>query len=149
VNFTLAAIGPGASAATDTLANGLSSDDKGVRESALYALREIGPGAKGATRPLLRKMEADRSFESFAAAWALARIAPDNDAVAKRVLPVLLRGLSNADEQTRLNSADAIAALGATAASATAELKKVAHEDTSAAVRKAAKAALKRVASRS
>jgi HEAT repeat protein len=149
VNFTLAAIGPGASTATEVLANAISSDDKGVRESALYALREIGPGAKAATRPLLRKMEADKSFDSFAAAWALSRIASGNDAVAKRVLPVLSRGLTNTDEQIRLNSAEALADWGPNAAGAAAELKKVAHEDTSAVVRAAAEAALKRVSSRS
>ena len=115
----------------------------------MYALREIGPGAKAATRPLLRKMDADKSFESFAAAWALSRITPDNDAVAKRVLPVLIRGLMNTDEQTRLNSAVALADLGPNAAQATAELKKVSREDTSAAVRAAAEAALKHVANRS
>jgi HEAT repeat protein len=147
--LTLAAIGPEAAPATDALSEGISNDDKGVRESALYALREIGPGAKAATRPLLRKMEADRSFDSLAAAWALSRIAPGNDAVAKRTLPVLLRGLSSADEQTRLNSAEAIAEWGPNAAPAGAELKKVAHEDKSAAVREAAEAALKRVAGRS
>lgn len=149
VYFTLAAIGPGAAPATETLSEAISNDDKRVRESALYALREIGPGAKAATRPLLRKMEADRSFDSLASAWALSRIASGNDAVAKRVMPVLLRGLSNADEQTRLNSAEAIAEWGSNAAQAAAELKKVAHEDKSPAVRKAAEAALKRVSDRS
>jgi HEAT repeat protein len=147
--FTLAAIGPAAAPATDTLIEGISNDDKRVRESALYALREIGPGAKAATRPLLQKMEADRSFDSLAAAWALSRIASGNDAVAKRVLPVLLRGMSSADEQTRLNSAEAVAEWGSNAAGAAAELKKVAHEDNSAAVREAAEAALKRVARKS
>ena len=147
--FTLAAIGPAAAQATDTLVEGISSDDKRVRESALYALREIGPGAKGATRPLLRKMEADRSFDSLAAAWALSRIAIGDDAVAKRVLPVLLRGLSSTGEQTRLNSAEALAEWGSNAAGAAAELKKVADEDKSAAVREAADAALKRVARKS
>jgi HEAT repeat protein len=145
VYFTLAAIGPGAAPATETLVEVISNDDKRVRESALFALREIGPGAKSAIRPLLRKMEADKSFDSFAAAWALSSIAPTNEAVGKRVLPVLLRGLASADEQTRLNSADAIAEWGPNGASAAAELKKVAHEDKSPAVREAAAAALKRV----
>jgi HEAT repeat protein len=149
VYFTLAAIGPGAASATDTLSNAISSDDERVRESALYALREIGPGAKAATRPLLQKMEAGKSFDSMASAWALSRIASTNDAVAKRVVPVLVRGLSSADEQTRLNSAEAMAEWGPNAASGAAELKKAAHEDKSAAVRDAAKAALKRVEGRS
>ncbi len=145
IYFTLAAIGPNAAPATETLVEAISNDDKRVKESALYALREIGPGAKAATRPLLRKMEADKSFDSFAAAWALSTIASNNDAVAKRVLPVLVRGLSSADEQTRLNSAAAIAKWGSNASSAATELKKVAREDKSAAVREAAEAAHKRV----
>jgi hypothetical protein len=57
--------------------------------------------------------------------------------------------LANADEQTRLNSVDAIAEWGTSAASAAAELKKAAHEDKSEAVRDAAHAALKRVEGRS
>lgn len=147
VYFTLAAIGPGAASATGTLIDAISNDDERVRESALYALREIGPGAKAATRPLLQKMEASKSFDSMAAAWALSRIAPTNEAVAKRVVPVLVRGLSSADEQTRFNSAEAIASWGSNASQAAADLKKAAHEDKSAAVREAAEAALKRVAS--
>jgi HEAT repeat protein len=149
VYFTLAAIGPGAAPATETLVEAISNDDKRVRESALFALRAIGPGAKASIRPLLQKMETDKSFDSLAAAWALSRIAPTNETVGKRVLPVLLRGLSSADEQTRLNSVDAIGEWGANAASAAAELKKVAHEEKSAAVREAAEAALKRVEGRS
>jgi HEAT repeat protein len=147
INFALAAIGPAAAPATDRLVDGISNDDKRVRESALYALREIGPGAKAATRPLLRKMESDRSFDSLAAAWALSRIASSNEAVARRVMPVLLRGLSSNDEQTRLNSAEAIAQWGPFAAQAAGELKKAAHEDKSPVVREAAEAALKRLGS--
>src|SRR5262249_51623715 len=134
-NFALAAIGPAASPVTDVLVSGISSDDKRIRESALYALRAVGPGAKAATRPLLQKMEADKSFDSMASAWALSRIAADNDKVAARVLPVLLRGLSSADEQTRLNSAEALGELGSHASKAAAELKKTAKEDKSEAVR--------------
>jgi HEAT repeat protein len=145
INFALAAIGPAAASATETLVSAVSSDDKGVRESALYALREIGPGARAATRPLMRKMNAESSFDAQASAWALARIAPSNGAVTSKVMPMLLHGLSNSDESIRLNSAEALADLGPAAAKAAAELKKVAHEDKSPAVREAAAAALKRV----
>jgi HEAT repeat protein len=146
INFALASIGSEAAPATNLLVSGISSDDKRIRESALYALRAIGPAAKDATRPLLQKMDADKSFDSMAAAWALCRIAPDNAQVAERVLPVLLRGLASADEQIRLNSAEAIGALGSNGSKAAAELKKAANEDKSDAVRAAAKAARKRVA---
>jgi HEAT repeat protein len=146
INFALASIGPAASLATDVLVSGISSEDKRIRESALYALRAVGPGAKAATRPLLQKMDADKSFDSMASGWALSRVAADNDKVAARVLPVLLRGLASADEQTRLNSAEAIGAFGSNASKAAAELKRTAKEDKSEAVREAAKAAHKRVA---
>jgi HEAT repeat protein len=146
INFTLAAIGPAAAPATEVLAEGISHDDKQVRESALYALREIGPAAKAAIRPLVKKMDADHSFDSLASAWALSRIAAGNGAVGSKVLPVLIRGLSSDDEQTRINSVEAIAEWGPTAAQATAELTKVAHEDKNDEVRDAAAAALKSVA---
>jgi HEAT repeat protein len=149
VYLALAAIGPAAGPATEALTVGISSNDKRISESALYALREIGPGAKAAIRPLLRRAEADKSFDSLAAAWALSRIAPDNGAIAARIIPVLVRGLSNSDEQIRLNSAEAIAEWGPAATQATAELKKAARDDKSAAVRAAAEVALKRVAGRS
>jgi HEAT repeat protein len=148
IYFALAAIGTGAAPATDVLADSISSDDKGVRESALYALRQIGPDAKAAIRPLLRRMEVDRSFESLASAWALARIAPDNRAVASKILPVLMRGLSNSDEQIRLNSAEALADLGPEAMQVAPELKKIARDDKSPLVREAAVAALKRTGER-
>lgn len=148
VNFALAAIGPEAAAATESLVEAASSKDERVRESALYALREIGPGAKAAARPLMRKLSADHSFDALAAALALSRIAPDNGAIADKAVPVLVRGLSHADEQTRLNSVEAIAEFGPAAAQAAGDLKKVARDDGSPAVRAAAEAAMKRVAIR-
>ena len=144
INFALAAIGPAAAPAAEMLAQGIASDEKVISESALYALREIGPGAKPATKALLQKMEASQSFDSLAAAWALSRIAAGDETIAKQVLPVLLRGLSDAEEQTRLNTVDAIGDWGALGAPARAELKKVVSEDASPAVRAAAKAAFKR-----
>jgi HEAT repeat protein len=146
VHFALASIGPPAAPAAEMLAEAISSDDVRVRESALYALREIGPGAKAAARPLLRKATADRSFDALAAAWALSRIMPNNPAIAPRIVPVLIRGLSHKDEHTRLNSAEAIAEWGPAAAQAAPELKKIARDDGSPAVRAAAEAALKRIA---
>jgi HEAT repeat protein len=148
VYFALAAIGPEAAPATEALVEATSNKDERVRESALYALREIGPGAKAAARPLMRKLASDQSFDALASAWALARIAPDNAAIADKAVPVLVRGLSHADEQTRLNSAEAIAEFGAAAAKAARDLKKAARDDSSPAVRAAAEAALKRVSPR-
>jgi HEAT repeat protein len=145
IHFALAAIGPSAAPATSQLVKGLSSDTAGVRESALYALRQIGPNAKDAVGPLTKKMESDKTFESMAAAWALARIAPGDADVAAKAVPVLVHGLSDADERTRLESAEALGAWGPAAKPASAALKQASQDDESAAVRGAAEAALARV----
>jgi HEAT repeat protein len=142
INFALAAIGPAAAPATEMLVEAIGSKDQGVRESALLALRRIGPGAKAAVQPLIAKTQSGDSFDAVAAAWALARIVPaDADAAAKAV-PALTRGLSDPDEQVRLESADALATWGPAAKAAAAALKKAAESDDSAAVRAAAEAAL-------
>jgi HEAT repeat protein len=145
--LALAAIGPSAAPATDMLAKAISSKDDAERESALFALRKIGPGARGAVKPLLQRMKADDSFCAFASAWALTRIAPDDDEVVAAVVPKLTRGLANKDEQTRVESAEAIGDLGKAAASTAPTLQRTAKEDSSAVVRAAAEAALKRVRS--
>lgn len=143
IQFALAAIGPAAAPATDMLVVSLASKDAGERESALYALRKIGPGAKAAVTRLRRLMQADDSFNAIASAWALSRIAPDDAQVAAAVATKLAKGLSHADEQTRLECAEALADMGPAARSAAPALERAAKEDSSAAVRAAAAAALK------
>ena len=128
------------------LAGSITSEHQGVRESALYALREIGPGAKAARAALVKRMQADDSFAAMASAWALARIAPDDAAVAAEAVPKLTRGLASSDDPTRLECAEALATWGPAARSAAAALQKVAQADRSAEVRAAAEAALTRIA---
>jgi HEAT repeat protein len=147
VQMTLGAIGPAAAPATDMLAKSLASNDAGERESALYALRQIGPKAAAATRPLLQCMNTGDTFESEAAAWALARIAPDNPQVSSAVVKKLTAGLGDTDEQIRLESAAALAEMGAAAKAAAPALQRAAKEDASEVVRAAAADALKRVQS--
>jgi HEAT repeat protein len=145
IQFALAAIGPAAAPATDLLVKSLASKEANERESALYALRKIGPGAKSAVKPLIQRAQSGESFDSLAAAWALARIAPDDPAVAAKVLPVLTRGLSSSNEETQLDSIEALADLGPAAAPAVAALEKAARDDNDGSVRSAAEGALKRV----
>jgi HEAT repeat protein len=145
--LALAGIGPSAAPATDMLAKAISSKDDAERESALFALRKIGPSARGAVKPLLERMKADDSFPAIASAWALSSIAPDDEEVVAAVVPKLSRGLANKDEQIRLESAAAIGDLGKAAASTAPTLQRTAKEDSSAVVRAAAEAALKRVRS--
>jgi HEAT repeat protein len=124
------------------LVKSLSSKEAEERESALYALRKIGPGAKAAVKPLSDLMKSGTAFDADAAAWALSRIAPKDEQIAAAVVPKLVKGLSSADEQARVESIQALMDLGATA-KATAELQRAAKEDASPDVRAAAEAALK------
>jgi HEAT repeat protein len=146
INLALAAIGPAAAPATKMLAGSITSEHQGVRESALYALRQIGAGAKDARESLLKRMQADDSFAALASAWALAKIASGDAAVAAQAVPKLSHGLSSADDATRLECAEALAAWGPAAKSAVATLQQVAKTDRSSEVRAAAEAALARIA---
>jgi HEAT repeat protein len=92
-------------------------------------------------------MQTDDSFEAMASAWALARIAPNDTAIAELTVPKLTGGLSSPDEQTRLESAEALAAFGPAAKSAHAALQRVVKDDSTAEVRAAAEAALARIGS--
>ncbi|MCI0332139.1 MAG: HEAT repeat domain-containing protein [Planctomycetes bacterium] len=147
IQMTLGAIGPAAAPATDMLVKSLASNDAGERESALFALRKIGPAASAAVKPLLQRMQADESFESNAAAWALVQIAPMDSQVAAALVPKFSHGLTSADEQVRLESAEGLAVLGAAAKAAAPALENAAREDSSAEVRAAAESALRRVRS--
>jgi HEAT repeat protein len=145
IQFALAAIGPAAAPATSMLTASLTSPEDSVRESALYALRQIGPGAKDAVPALISVAEGSDQFESLAAAWAVATIAPtDTDAVSK-VMPVLTHGLTDNEEQTRMETAMALGDLGPAATPAVELLTRVAHEDSSAAVREAAEESLRQI----
>ena len=142
IQLALAAIGPAAAPATEMLTRAIASNDAGERESALYALRKIGPGAIAAVKPLLARVKADDSFDANAAAWALSRIAPDDSQVVAAVIPKLSKGLLAPDEQVRLECIAALTDLGAAAHSASAELERIAKEDSSPMVRAAAEAAV-------
>lgn len=148
IYVALAAIGPAAAPATGVLAEAIASDNQSVRESALYALKQIGPPANAASDALVKRMQADDSFDALASAWALARIAPMDAAIAEAAVPKLIGGLSSTDDPSRLESAEALAAFGPAAASAVAELQRVAKGDSVAEVRGAADAALARITSR-
>ena len=143
IQLTLGAIGPAAAPATDMLIKSIGSKDAGERESALYALRKIGPDAKAAVEPLMQRMKADDTFDADASAWALSRIAPSDPSVAAAVVPKLIKGLSAADEQSRLEAVEALTDMHATAES-TAALENTAKEDSSEMVRAAAEEALKK-----
>ena len=104
IQFALGAIGPAAAPATSMLAEALGSPDDGVRESALFALRQIGPGAKDAVPALISTAGGSDPFEALAAAWAVSAIAPTDADAAAKVVPLLTRGLTDSDEQNRMES---------------------------------------------
>ena len=144
IQFALAAIGPAGAPATEMLVESLADKDAGVRESALLALRKIGPGAKGAVQRLTRRMQADDSFEAIASALALSRVASGDAKIAGLVAAKLAKGLSHADEQTRLECVGALIEMGPAANSAAPALQRAAKEDSSDLVREAAEAGAER-----
>jgi HEAT repeat protein len=146
VHLALAAIGPAAAPATSALIKALGSDDERVRHSAFFALRQIGPSALDARTALLKHLHADDVDNKFSAAWALSRIAPDDQEGIKLGIPVVLGGLTNADEEVRLECIEALAAWGPAAKKAVPALARVANEDNSPVVRESAKAARARIA---
>jgi HEAT repeat protein len=145
LQIALGAIGPASAPATGILAESLSSPEDGVRESALYALRQIGPGAKDAIPALLVVADGNDAFEALAAAWAVSAIDPTNADAAAKVVPVLMRGLSDNNERNQLESAISLGELGAAAKPAMDELNKTAHDGVGPAVREAAADALKSI----
>ena len=82
-------------------------------------------------------------FDRIASAWALLRLNPRNPDTAKAVVPVVAAGLKMDDELVRL---ECVIALD-NAAGVASQLKKVAENDPSEAVRDAAKEALKALGS--
>ena len=83
------------------------------------------------------------NFDRIAAAWALLRLNPSNPDTIKAVVPVVAEGLKMEDELVRLECVIALGNAGDKAAGVASQLKKVAENDPSEAVRDAAKEALK------
>jgi HEAT repeat protein len=143
--IALGAIGPFASGQAPAIAKVLKDDDSQLRAAACYALGKIGPLAIGSKNELLECLKSEDELCSMAAAWALTRVDPNCPEGARKSVPCLVKGLFNPDAHVRMEAVTALQALGAQAQEAIPALKKVAADDSQAAIRIAAGETIKTV----
>jgi HEAT repeat protein len=141
--LALASMGPAARAVVPAATQALRDPDALVRYSACYALGKMGVTALEARPALEQELENKDPHLALAAAWALARIDPDCTHTPPRALPLLVKGLADADPMVRLEAAGAVRCLGPMARPAADALRKTAKEDPSELVRDMAEQALK------
>jgi HEAT repeat protein len=143
--IALAKIGPASKPAVPALIKAL---EKGLEEEgevatgAAYALGKIGPDAVAAKPALLKIVEGKDDAATLISAWALGQIAPKDEECAAKAVPVLARGLSDADAKYRAGAAQALKAFGPLAKSAVPALEKAAKDEDQT-VQEAAAEALK------
>jgi HEAT repeat protein len=148
VEFTLAAIGPGAKAAVPALIERLTDEkeDPHVRYTAIYALGKIGPAASAAIDPLRKNFASDDKFLKIASVWALLHIQPEDKPLQVMAIPLLIKALEETDKDlVRQEVSAALGAIGAPAKAAIPMLEKTAQETESPVVRAAAEDALKKI----
>ena len=146
--MAIAAIGPQAEAAVPALEKllGDESSEASVRYTAAYALGRIGPAAKAAA-PLLRKLvDADDDLMATVAVWAALKVAPDDGTLYDAAVPKLRTALEDERELVRLEAVVSLGEIGSRAGSALPLLEMVAEEDPSRTVRRAAAAAVEKIA---
>lgn len=166
----LARLGPDAAPAVPALALALAAKDPGVRGMAAIALGRIGAPARDALVPLDRALEDKDVRVRVAASLALYGITDDStaptrvlfraftstdpdvramvaaafDEMGTPIVEFLVLSLENEDENTRVNAAKTLAAMGPGAEEARGPLQ-AALDDKSEAVRAAAAEALTRL----
>jgi HEAT repeat protein len=129
-------------AAVPALSKALADPDAEVRAAAAESLGDLGPTALAAAPALeIALGDADPSAR-FAAAAALARL---RGAEAARAVPVLVEGLASESILIRRRAAEALGAIGPPAAAAREALER-ASVDQYVHVRRAARAALEKIA---
>jgi HEAT repeat protein len=145
VLFTIAAIGPQAESAVAPVTEALQDKDRGVMLTAAYALAKIGPAAKESVQPLRTLTASQDKLVRVTGTWALVEIGPVTKELAEYASPLLAEALSYDEEFIRIEAAMSLGDLGKFAASAIPALENSAKGDGSAAVRKAAAEAIKRI----
>jgi HEAT repeat protein len=144
VPMTLAKIGPAAVEAVPALIKALAEKEGHVRYGVAYALGRIGPPAVEAAPALAKALDDKDESSALLSAWALANIQPKNAKTAAKVVPVLMRGLTDKTVVFRQGSAEGLKLLGPLGKPAAAALKK-ALKDEDKGVREMAAEALKAV----
>jgi len=116
-----------------------------TRYTAVYGLGRIGPAAKGALPRLLELSKSDDEILATVAVWAALKIDPADAALVESAVPMLRRALRGDRDMVRLEAAVALGDIGRAAGSAVPILELVSEEDSVAAVRAAAAAALAKI----
>ena len=140
----ISSIGPGAADAVPAVSKALTDDSERVVSAACIALGRIGSAAEPAVPAIDKVLKNKSEHVQVAGAWALAQIQKDPAAVAKKILPLMLKGLKSSDELLRMKSAETLGELGPAAKTAVAALKQ-ATADPIPAVSHAAKIAIDQI----
>ncbi|WP_246420849.1 HEAT repeat domain-containing protein [Aporhodopirellula rubra] len=124
-------IGPDAASATDELIRSLDDGEESIRIGALFALGNIGPCAAAAAAKVVSVMEeTDEPFEKLLAAWTISKISPSDEAMAAKVVPVLIEGLRFPDGRVQAEAITALGSLGSAASAAADELTSLANNES-------------------
>jgi HEAT repeat protein len=143
--FVLAAVGPDAAPATPIVVKVLENDPSPeVRHAAVFALGQIGPAARMAGPALHKTLQSSELPLASVSAWALAKIGDEDDATAKKSLPLLTAALKHPNEAVRAHAAEAIGLLGRRGASALVDLQ-AAADDSSELVRQSVQQAIAKI----
>jgi HEAT repeat protein len=145
VLYTLGRIGPASAPAAAKIVDILKTDkNERVLSSACYAAGSIGPPATDAAPALVGLYNDGTDFQKMLAIWALLKIRPGHDSIVKRAVPLMTKGLSHERDDVRIEAAHALGNIGAPAASALPELRKL-LDNPNDAVRKAAQEAMAKI----
>lgn len=140
--MTLAELGPLAKDAIPALIEGLSTTDLENRALAAFALGKMGQQAREAVPALREKLrEQLGSGNPTPIVWALLNIVPDDAPLKLLAVPLLQKALSHREEFVRAEAARMLGKIGAPAAGAIEDIKKL-QDDPSPMVQDAATAAL-------
>lgn len=139
--LALAKIGPAAKAAVPALTAALQKEGAANTHALVFALGCIGPDAAPAEPALSKLVGGNDPDLAVVAAWALTQIQPGSAEMAKKVVPVLVAGLSIPLPESRQSAARALGDLGPLAKEAVPSLE-TALKDKDPAVARAAEAAL-------
>ena len=104
----------------------------------------MGPSAIAAEPELRKKLADPNETIALSAAWALAEIDPSSAEIARQSVPLLIKGLADAEPRVRMQAAVSLGRLGPLAKDAAPALKTILH-DQDAMVRIAAEKALKAI----
>lgn len=142
IHHALGEIGAATPAVLEELKSSLASQNGPIRQSAILALGNLGPKAAAVSDSLRELIGTANSFDQIAAAWALVQIHPNDGEVATLCFPHLLAGLKSNEAIVRVESANALGAMGASAKDALETLMALAENDANPAVREAAENAV-------